>query len=363
MFRKSSDGTHYRQSFFARNFRTSRKAAERMKHGRIERPRKAALLQRDGLIHSPVPRCDGAGRRGLLDAAAENTTDKDAENVSSQVELPVQDETPQMPEAELPLEAQRLGLEAWASDLNPVAVTINKAMIEIPPKFAGRAPVGPIPPSTKTSLGMTDWKGAQGLAEDVRRYGHWMREEAYKRIGHLYPQVEITADMALERPDLQEYVGRKLTVIAWLWARTVKSPNPAFAHVDVPLASTFVLSSKAGKEAWVEPVVDGDSYRFTVRMGKPPEAAKNGTKVSSKGANFRCLVSGAAIAAPYVKEQGLAGKMGARLMAIVAEGTRGVSTFRRTRSRSHLPDRQNHHGNRRRSYPMTQEIFGQFLTV
>ena len=223
----------------------------------------------------------------------------------------------------LPLEAQRLGLEAWASDLNPVAVTINKAMIEIPPKFAGRAPVGPIPPSTKTSLGMTDWKGAQGLAEDVRRYGHWMREEAYKRIGHLYPQVEITADMALERPDLQEYVGRKLTVIAWLWARTVKSPNPAFAHVDVPLASTFVLSSKAGKEAWVEPVVDGDSYRFTVRMGKPPEAAKNGTKVSSKGANFRCLVSGAAIAAPYVKEQGLAGKMGARLMAIVAEGTRG----------------------------------------
>ena len=223
----------------------------------------------------------------------------------------------------LPLEAQRLGLEAWASDLNPVAVTINKAMIEIPPRFAGSKPVGPVPPSTKKSLGMTDWKGAQGLAEDVRRYGHWMREEAYKRIGHLYPQVEITADMALERPDLQEYVGRKLTVIAWLWARTVKSPNPAFAHVDVPLASTFVLSSKAGKEAWVEPVVDGDSYRFTVRMGKPPEAAKNGTKVSSKGANFRCLVSGAAIAPPYVKEQGLAGKMGARLMAIVAEGTRG----------------------------------------
>lgn len=223
----------------------------------------------------------------------------------------------------LPLEAQRLGLEAWASDLNPVAVTINKAMIEIPPRFAGRKPVGPVPPSTQKALPISDWKGAQGLAEDVRRYGHWMREEAQKRIGHLYPQVEITADMALERPDLQEYVGKKLTVIAWLWARTVKSPNPAFAHVDVPLASTFVLSSKAGKETWVEPVVDGDSYRFTVRMGKPPEAAKSGTKVSAKGANFRCLVSGAAISAPYVKEQGLSGKMGARLMAIVAEGTRG----------------------------------------
>lgn len=223
----------------------------------------------------------------------------------------------------LPLEAQRLGLEAWASDLNPVAVTINKAMIEIPPKFAGRAPVGPIPPSTKTSLGMTNWKGAQGLAEDVRRYGHWMREEAYRRIGHLYPQVEITADMALERPDLQEYVGRKLTVIAWLWARTVKSPNPAFAHVDVPLASTFVLSSKAGKEAWVEPVVDGDSYRFTVRMGKPPEEAKQGTKASGRGANFLCLLSKTPIEGKYIKAEGQAQRIGDRLMAIVAEGTRG----------------------------------------
>lgn len=223
----------------------------------------------------------------------------------------------------LPLEAQRLGLEAWASDLNPVAVTINKAMIEIPPKFADRAPVGPVPPSTRHALSMPGWKGAQGLAEDVRRYGHWMREEARKRIGHLYPQVEITADMAADRPDLQALVGQKLTVIAWLWARTVKSPNPAFAHVSVPLASTFVLSSKSGREAWVEPVVTGDTYRFTVRMGKPPEEARQGTKVSSRGANFRCLVSGAPITAAYVKECGLAGKMDAVLMAVVAEGVRG----------------------------------------
>lgn len=222
----------------------------------------------------------------------------------------------------LPLEAQRLGLEAWASDLNPVAVTINKAMIEIPPKFADRAPVGPVPPSTRHALSMPGWKGAQGLAEDVRRYGHWMREEARKRIGHLYPQVEITADMAADRPDLQALVGQKLTVIAWIWARTVKSPNPAFAHVSVPLASTFVLSSKSGREAWVEPVVTGDTYRFTVRMGKPPEEARQGTKVSSRGANFRCLVSGAPITAAYVKECGLAGKMDAVLMAVVAEGAR-----------------------------------------
>ncbi len=223
----------------------------------------------------------------------------------------------------LPLEAQRLGLEAWASDLNPVAVTINKAMIEIPPKFAGRAPVGPIPPSTKDALTLSEWKGAQGLAEDVRRYGCWMREEAQKRIGHLYPQVEITEEMAAERPDLQDYVGQKLTVIAWIWARTVKSPNPAFSHVDVPLASTFVLSSKAGKEAWVQPVVEGDSYRFIVRMGKPPEEAKNGTKASGRGANFLCLLSHSPMDGNYIKTEGQAHRMGARLMAIVAEGHRG----------------------------------------
>lgn len=223
----------------------------------------------------------------------------------------------------LPLEAQRLGLESWASDLNPVAVTINKAMIEIPPKFAGRAPVGPIPPSTREAMTMTAWKGAQGLAEDMRRYGHWMREEAQKRIGHLYPQVEITEEMAAERPDLQDYVGQKLTVIAWIWARTVKSPNPAFSHVDVPLASTFVLSSKAGKEAWVQPVVEGDSYRFVVRMGKPPEEAKNGTKASGRGANFLCLLSHSPMDGKYIKAEGQAHRMGARLMAIVAEGHRG----------------------------------------
>ena len=125
------------------------------------------------------------------------------------------------------------------------------------------------------------WSGAQGLAEDVRYYGKWMRDEAEKRIGHLYPKVEITAEMAKERPDLEAYVGGKLTVIAWLWARTVKSPNPAFAEVDVPLASTFMLSTKAGKEAYVEPVIENGGYRFTVKVGKPKdaEAAKKGTKL------------------------------------------------------------------------------------
>ena len=227
----------------------------------------------------------------------------------------------------LPLEAQRLGFEAYASDLNPVAVLINKAMIEIPPKFAGEPPVNPEAGAEKTVVART-WSGAQGLAEDVRYYGRWMRDEAEKRIGHLYPQVEITRAFVRERPDLKQYEGRKMTVIAWLWARTVKSPNPAFADVDVPLASTFMLSTKKGKEAYVEPVIEGRDYRFTVKVGAPPdpETVKAGTKLS-RGANFRCLMSGSPIAGDYIKVEGQAKRIGARLMAIVADGDRAGSTW------------------------------------
>ena len=221
----------------------------------------------------------------------------------------------------IPLEAQRLGLEAYASDLNPVAVLINKAMIEIPPRFSGRPPVNP---EARRGKGSTDavWKGAAGLAEDVRYYGQWMRDEAEKRIGHLYPKIEVTVEIARQRPDLKRYVGRKLTVIAWLWARTVKSPNPAFANVDVPLASTFVLSTKRGKEAYVEPLIEGGGYRFTVKAGMPPESAKNGTKSGSSGSPFLCLMSGVPMPFEYLRSEAKAGRMGARLMAIVAEGDR-----------------------------------------
>ena len=221
----------------------------------------------------------------------------------------------------IPLEAQRLGLEAYASDLNPVAVLINKAMIEIPTRFSGRPPVNP---EARKGKGSTDaiWKSAASLAEDVRYYGKWMRDEAEKRIGYLYPKIEVTAEMAQERPDLKPYVGRKLTVIAWLWARTVKSPNPAFANVEVPLASTFVLSTKSRKEAYVEPVMEGGGYRFTVKAGTPPESAKNGTKLA-RGANFQCVMSRVPIAGNYIKAEGKAGRMSAKLMATVAKGDRG----------------------------------------
>jgi putative DNA methylase len=214
--------------------------------------------------------------------------------------------------------------------------------------------------------GSPEWPGASGLAEDVRYYGQWMRDEAFKRIGHLYPPIEITKEMVQERPDLKPYEGQKLTVIAWLWARTVKSPNPAFSHVEVPLASTFILSSKPGKEAYVQPVLLGpDSlgprasgphkgnsevavadlgprasgphpsnsevaggtpavpgYRFTVKVGKPPAEAKTGTTAGKRNA-FICLMSKVPISYDYIRQEGQAGRMGQKLMAIVAEGTRG----------------------------------------
>jgi putative DNA methylase len=226
----------------------------------------------------------------------------------------------------IPLEAQRLGLASHASDLNPVAVLINKAMIEIPPRFQGRAPVGPPPDSEKRiRLDFGDqWKGATGLAEDVRRYGALMREEAQQRIGHLYPQVQVTAEMAEGRQDLEPLIGKELTVIAWLWARTVKSPNPAFRHVDVPLASTFMLSTKVGKPVYIEPVLKGDTYQFQIRDESPSddEATRNGTKLS-RGANFRCLMSNTPIPSNYIYSEANSGHMGAKLMAIVADSEYG----------------------------------------
>ncbi len=222
----------------------------------------------------------------------------------------------------LPLEAQRLGLRAFASDLNPVAVLINKAMIEVPSTFAGKPPVNS--EARKRLDHSKRWHAAEGIAEDVQYYGDWMRREAEKRIGKLYPLIEITAEMAKGRPDLKPYLGKKLTVVVWIWARTVKSPNPAFSTVDVPLASTFMLSSKLGREAYVQPVIENGGYRFTVKVGKPrdSEAAKSGTKLS-RGANFRCLMSDTPIPPEHIYSEANAGRMGARLMGIIAEGQGG----------------------------------------
>lgn len=206
----------------------------------------------------------------------------------------------------IPLEAQRLGLEAHAHDLNPVAVMINKAMIEIPPRFANQRPVNP---DSRMKL-TNSWRGAQGLAEDVRYYGEWMKQEAFKRIGHLYPKVKVPAAQG----------GGEATVIAWIWARTVKCPNPA-CGCQMPLASSFVLSKKKGNEAWVEPISENGKIRFAVRSGKCPkekESPKQG-----RSAIFRCPICGEITTDNYVKDNGKAHQIGSQLMAVVAEGTRG----------------------------------------
>lgn len=207
----------------------------------------------------------------------------------------------------IPLEAQRLGLKAHAHDLNPVAVMINKAMIEIPPRFSGMAPVNP---DARTSKMSQAWSRAQGLTEDVRYYGEWMKQEAYKRIGHLYPKVKVP----------REQGGGEATVIAWIWARTVKCPNPA-CGCEMPLASSFVLSKKKWKEAWVKPIPDGDRVRFEVQSGKCPkeyESYKTG-----RGATFKCPCCGEVTSDEYVKQEGKKGRINSQLMAVVAEGKRG----------------------------------------
>ena len=228
----------------------------------------------------------------------------------------------------IPLEAQRLGLRAHASDLNPVPVLINKALIEIPPKFAGQPPINPAwqhKHQSEKTLSSTSWPGARGLAEDVRYYGEWMRNEAEKRIGHLYPKVKITQDMIdAGRDDLEPYLGQELTVIAWLWARTVASPDPSVGGVHVPLVRSFWLSKKKGKEAYIQPVVNRQrgTCEFTVKIGKPLSGFDpDGGTVVRTGAT--CLITQSPIPFDHIRTAGKAGEIGNRLMAVVCEGARG----------------------------------------
>ena len=221
----------------------------------------------------------------------------------------------------LPLEAQRLGLATYATDLNPVAVLINKAIVEIPSKFADKHPINP---QSNAMSHLNSWKGTQGLIEDVRYYAQRMQAEAENQIGHLYPRIVITPEMVMEQVDLQPYIGRNLPVIAWLWTRTVNSPNPAFREVSVPLASNFMLSSRAGSEIHAYPIIESKSYRFSVKLNdlNKMDAAKQRAKLPRK-TQFRCLMSGSPISTEYIYNEAMAGRLGARLMAIVAEADHG----------------------------------------
>ena len=224
----------------------------------------------------------------------------------------------------LPLEAQRLGLESHASDLNPIPVLINKAMIEIPPQFADMPPVNP-GARQKRSLIDKEWKGVEGLISDIEYYGQRVYEKAVERMGHLYPDVHVTDEMVKRRPDLAPYRGQKLEVLTYIWARTVKSPNPAYAHVDVPLLSTYWLCSKKGKETYLEPEISGDHYNFKIRTGEPKEVStvKFGARPQKNRAGFMCLLSGTPIPFEYLREKGKEGKLGERIVAVVCKGKRG----------------------------------------
>lgn len=209
----------------------------------------------------------------------------------------------------IPLEAQRLGLRSEASDLNPVAVLITKGLTEIPQRFANRPPIHA---DTRQGVGGTgSWNGAAGLAADVRSYGNWIRSEAERRIGHLFPKVRLPS----------AHGGGEATVAAWIWARTVDCPNPA-CGARMILARSFELSKKKGKKAWVEPAVDpgARTVRFSVHTGagEIPGAPKTG-----RGSAFRCLVCGQVAPSEHIKSEGRAGRMGSQLMAVVVDGPRG----------------------------------------
>ena len=225
----------------------------------------------------------------------------------------------------IPLEAQRLGLRAVASDLNPVAALINKTLIELPPKFNNQPPVNP----DADPMGMTTgkligrgknrrpervaWRGAAGLADDIRYYGRWMREEAYRKIGHLYPKAKL--------PD-----GRETTVMAWLWTRTIPCPNPV-CGIPMPLKTSFRASTKSGNEHWTKPSLNQQTGEVSFIVQNHDTGVPATGTVNRNGAT--CIACGSTAPLSYVREQSRAGRMGNQMTAIVAEGDIQGRSFRR----------------------------------
>ena len=220
----------------------------------------------------------------------------------------------------IPLEAQRLGLSAHAHDLNPVAVMLNKAMIEIPPKFSGRHSVHP-DRQGKLDDSLITPHAASGLADDVKHYGKLLKQKALAQIGHMYPKIQT--------PD------GEATVIAWLWARTVKCPNPS-CKCHMPLVSSFMLSAKKGRQAWVVPHItkhalndcgsmgnpkSSDSpanITYTVETsGTPPKSPKTGR------GTFICSACGTPVKNEYLHEEFSAHRDGRVMLAVVAESKNG----------------------------------------
>ena len=259
--------------------------------------------------------------RSWIRCCSDNSDHPDAENLFNPKKPPAFHD-PFAGGGAIPLEAQRLGLNSFASDLNPIAVLINKAMIEIPQRFESLKAINP-GENLSTELFKNDFKGFEGLANDIEYYGKWIIKKAKERIENYYPKIKLSTDIIRGRDDLNCYLNKELNVISWLWVRTVKSPNPSFKNIYVPLASSFLLSQKKGKEVYIEPHIEGNSYTFKVKKGKPQDIrkTKSGTK-TARGANFYCLLSGDVINDAYIKSESMKKNLGMKLLAIVAEGTR-----------------------------------------
>lgn len=223
----------------------------------------------------------------------------------------------------IPLESQRLGLRTLAGDLNPVAVMINKALMEVPYRFKDIKPTFKFNGQLNNELPIEQaFINAKGIAQDVRYYGDILYNRAYEKLKCNYPEILITSDIVSKHTFLKEYETQKLPVIAYIWARTVKSPNPVFSTVDVPLVTSFILSSKKGKEVFLKPEIHKGTYSFSIQTGKPPKDAGLGTTVG-KRKGFKCLLSGVPISYDYIRSEGKAGRLGQKLLAVVVQGSRG----------------------------------------
>ncbi len=222
----------------------------------------------------------------------------------------------------IPIEAQRLGLDTFAIDLNPIPVLITKSLIELPHNLINQPPINP--ESRKEKKLNNSCIGLTGLVEDLEYYGKWIGEEAERRIGHFYPKISITKEITAERPDLNSLLGKDLPIISWIWARTVKSPDPSLKGVHVPLIKSFWLSKKNGKEAWIEPIIDKEknTIQYKIHRGKPPSGVDPAQGTVIKGSGPKCLISNQPISFEYIKKEGKSGKIGAILLAVVAQGVK-----------------------------------------
>jgi putative DNA methylase len=224
----------------------------------------------------------------------------------------------------IPLEAQRLGMRALARDLNPVAILVTKGLVEVPAAFLGQSPINPESGKQARVQKGSGKRDATGLAADVRYYGKWVRDRAHEKLRHLYPPAKISPSLARERPELAPYVGKDLDVVAWLWARTVTCSNPA-CRGEVPLLRTFSLCTKKGKEAWVELRKDPKSRTVAFDVKTKGAGPAEGT-VANKSAT--CVHCDSTVDLSHVRSEGMQGRLGKRLLAVVCDGTRG---------RIHLP--------------------------